>query len=370
MKTMNKRKLLFTVFGCLFLILPAENVKQPAWKIYLAGECAGAPAVFAGKAIVAAKNGRLYSLDGSGKLLWKQKLPSGCLAAPAIDRNGDIYAACANGSLLRFSASGKPVWQVELKQELLATPLLAGETLFTVSGAGRVCKIRKKDGVVLKQAELHMPVHASPVWDAERKNLLVPVKDYFLVAIGQELQVVWKFRTAGVILSSAAVTPGNEIYFTSMDHHLYKLNAAGRLLWKYKARGWIKASPVIDEQGRVYFGSYDRCFYAVSSDGRPLWQFQGKAQFTASAAIDEADNLYCGDNSGTVYALDRAGRLSWQYKSPDFITADLTIMPEKILLAGSIDGTLLAFRTGQPMSKKAWWAKYLGNLSNSGFDEE
>ncbi|HEX7503281.1 MAG TPA: PQQ-binding-like beta-propeller repeat protein [Acidobacteriota bacterium] len=367
---MKNKKMLFAVIGCFFLVLPAENVKKPAWKIFLAGESAGAPAVFAGKAIVAAKNGRLYSLDGAGKLLWKQKLPSGCLAAPTIDRNGDIYAACANGSLLRFSASGKPTWRVELKQELLATPLLAAETLFTVSGAGRVCKIRKKDGAVLKQVELHLPVHSSPVWDAERIKLLVPAKDYVLVALDQELQVVWKFRTAGVILSAPAVTPRDEIYLTSMDHYLYKLNAAGRLLWKYKARGWIKASPVIDEKGRVYFGSYDRYFYAVSSDGRPLWQFQGKAQFTASAAIDEADNLYCGDTSGTVYALDRDGRLSWRYKSPDFITADLTIMPEKILLAGSIDGTLLAFRVGQPMSKKAWWAKYLGNLANSGFDEQ
>lgn len=367
---MKNKKILLAALFCLSLVLPADNVKNPAWKVFLPGESAGSPAAYAGKAIVAAKNGLLLALDGNGKLLWKQKLPAGCLAAPAIDLNGDIYAACANGSLLRFSAAGKPAWQVELKQELLATPLLAAETLFTVSGAGQVCKVRKKDGIVIKQVELHLPVHSSPVWDAKRKNLLVPVKDYFLVAISQELGIIWKFRTAGVNLSAPAVTPGNEIYLTSMDHHLYKLNAAGRLLWKYKARGWIKASPVIDEHGRVYFGSYDRQFYAFGSDGRPLWQFQGKAQFTASAAIDEAGNLYCGDTSGTVYALDRDGRLAWGYKSPDFITADLTIMPEKILLAGSIDGTLLAFRIQHPLSKKAWWAKYLGNLSNSGFDEQ
>ena len=151
-------------------MLPAENVKDPTLEDLSCRRKRRAPAVFAGKAIVAAKNGRLYSLDGAGKLLWKQRLPSGCLAAPAIDRDGDIYVACANGSLLRFSASGKPLWQVELKQELLATPLLAAETLFTVSGAGRVCKIRKKDGVVLKQAELHLTVHASPVWDARRRT--------------------------------------------------------------------------------------------------------------------------------------------------------------------------------------------------------
>jgi len=362
--------MIFAAIFCMFLALPAADVKQPIWKTALAGASAGSPAVFAGKTIVATKNGSLIALGSAGQLSWKQTLPGGCLAAPSVDANGDIYVACANGFLLRFTVAGKPVWQVELKQELLATPLLAAETLFTVSGEGRVSKVRKKDGVVLKQVELHLPVHSSPVWDAGRKNLLLPAKDHFLVAIDMDLKVRWKFRTAGVILSVPAVTPGNETYVTSMDHHLYKLAASGKMIWKYKARGWLKASPVIDDKGRVYFGSYDRHFYALSSDGRPLWQFQGKAQFTASAAIDEAGNLYCGDTSGTVYALDRDGKLSWQYKSPDFITADLTILPEGVLVAGSIDGMLLAFNIQQPLARKAWWAKYLGNLANSGFDEQ
>ena len=355
---------------CLALVTTAGAETRPAWKFSLGSACPGSPAYSAGRAIVTTKNGALLALDGNGKVSWQQTLPAGCLAAPAVDADNDIYVACAEGTVLRFTSAGKRVWQVDLDVEMLATPLLAAEALYAVGGSGRVSKIRKKDGRLMKKVELGLPVHSSPVWDAGRKVLLVPTKDYFLFALDSELNVRWKYRTAGVIYSVPAVTPQNEVYLTSMDHHLYKLDGNGRLLWKYKSKGWIKASPVIDENGRVYFGSYDRNFYAVSAVGKPLWQYKGKAQFTASAVVDAAGNLYCGDTSGTVYALDRDGKLAWEYKSPDFITADLTILPEKLLLAGSIDGILLAFRTGQPLAKKAWWAKYMGNLANSGFDEQ
>ncbi len=359
-----------TLGGCLLLALAIPGAtRDPLWRVVLPGAGAGSPAVHGGHAIVATRDGSLVALDGTGRLAWKQKLPGGCLAAPAVDADGEIYVACADGTLMRFSTGGKELWRTALGQELLATPLLGRDVLYSVSGTGRICRINKKNGAITKQAELGLPAHSSPVWDAGRTTLLVPLKDFLLVAIDRELNVRWKFRTAGVIFSAPAVTPRNEVFLTSMDHHVYKLDKAGRSLWKYKARGWIKASPVIDQKGRVYFGSYDRNFYAVSNDGKAQWQFTGKAQFTSSAVIDEAGNLYCGDTSGTVYALDSDGKLLWQHKSPDFITADLTILPDKVLLAGSIDGVMLAFRTGHSLSKKAWWAKYLGNLSNSGFDE-
>lgn len=366
---MIKKKFIFIVL-CFSLLLAAHAETHLAWKINLVSELAGSPAVLAQTAIVVTKSGVLSAVDSSGKKVWQQKLPAGCLAPPAVAENNDIYVACANGSLLRFSAAGKEIWRINLEQMLQATPLLAVDTLFTVSNSGQVWRISQKDGAILKKAALDLPVHSSPVWDAQRRNMLVPVKDFCLLALSQDLRILWKFKTIGVNFSTPAVTPQNEIYLTSMDHHLYKLNANGQLLWKYKAKGWLKASPVIDEKGRVYFGSYDNYFYAVDRDGKSLWQFKGKASFTASAALDAAGNVYCGDTSGTVYALDSNGKLTWQYKSADFITADMTILPEKILLAGSIDGTLLAFKIEQPMSRKAWWAKYLGNLRNSGYDEQ
>jgi outer membrane protein assembly factor BamB len=367
---MKIKNIIFVVLFCLSLLLTASIDKKPLWKIQQGAECAGSPAASAGSVIMVTKNGMLGALDSAGTTLWQQMLPAGCLAAPAIAPNNDIYVACIDGSLLRISAEGKTIWRINLEQELLATPLLATETLFAVSSSGRVWRIGQKDGVILNKLELQLPVHASPIWDARKRNLLVPVKDFYLLALNQELQVLWKFKTLGVIASSPAVTPKNEIYLTSMDRHLYKLTAAGRLLWKYKARGWLKGSPVIDEKGRVYFGGYDKYFYAVNMDGKLLWRFLGKASFTAGAALDAAGNVYCGDTSGTVYALDRNGKLAWRYKSEDFITADMAILPEKILLAGSIDGTLLAFKIERPLSRKAWWAKYLGNLRNSGYDEQ
>lgn len=365
---MNAGKRILAAWACL-LLARAASAREPLWKIDLASEVAGAPAVLSGRAIVATKGGLLAVLGEGGRIVWRQKLPGGCQAAPAVDRDGSIYVAGADGTLRRFSASGGQTWNTRLDEPLLSTPLLGERSVFQVGSEGRAWRVRKQDGRIEKKTELGMPVHASPVWDGARKCFLVPGKDYFLLAVDQELGVRWKFRTAGVNLASPAVTPSGEIYCPSMGRTLHKLAADGRPLWSYRTQGWIKASPVVDGEGRVYVGCYDRYVHAVAAEGRPRWKFLGKAQFTAGAVIDGNGRLYCGDTSGTVYALDGSGRKLWEYKSPDFITADLTILPGRVLLAGSIDGTLLAFRVERPLSRRAWWAKSLGNLMNSGFDE-
>jgi outer membrane protein assembly factor BamB len=365
---MRFNKLILAACGCL-LLARAAWAREPLWKIGLGSEIAGAPAATAGRAIVVTKGGLLVALGEGGRIVWKRKLPGGCLAAPAVDRDGSVYVAGADGTLLRFSAGGKELWRAALGQKLLSTPLPGDRCLFQVGGDGRVWRIRKQDGRVEKQADLGMAVHASPVWDKARQCVLVPAKDYFLLAVDRELGVRWKFRTAGVNFAPPAVTPRGEIYCASMGRTLHKLAGDGHPLWSYRTQGWIKASPVVDSEGRAYVGCYDRQVHAVDADGRGRWKFPGRAQFTAGAVLDDAGRLYCGDTSGTVYALDGNGRKVWEYKSPDFITSDLTILPGRVLLAGSIDGTLLAFRVERPLSRRAWWAKSLGNLANSGFDE-
>jgi outer membrane protein assembly factor BamB len=186
---MKIKKIFFAVIFCLSLLLTAGVDKKPLWKIQLGAECSGSPAACAGTVIVVTKNGTLAALDSAGAAVWQQKLPAGCLAPPAITPNGDIYVACVDGSLLRFSADGKPIWRINLEHGLLATPLLAAETLFAVSSSGGVWRIGQKDGVILNKIELRLPVHASPIWDARKRNLLVPAKDFYLLALSQELQV-------------------------------------------------------------------------------------------------------------------------------------------------------------------------------------
>jgi outer membrane protein assembly factor BamB len=372
-KSMKHYKKTFLVLGCFFFLLGGfAQGKQArlAWKIYLGGECAGSPAIDGQTIIVASKGGTLAKFTNSGKIVWQKNLAAAFFAAPAITAGGDIYAAGLDGNLYCFSAGGTLKWQVNLGDELRATPLLTATELFVASVSGKIFKIAQKTGMIAQQIDLKIPVFSSPVWDARRQNLLLPVKDYYLFSVSQKLQVNWKYKTAGVNFSVPAVTPQNEIYFTSMDHHCYKIAGDGNLIWKYKTRGWLMSSPVIDDRGRVYFGSHDLHFYVVDAQGQPLWKFKGLAPFNSTAVIDAAGRVYCGDSSGTVYALKADGTLAWKFKSEDFITSGLTIVPGvNILLAGSIDGTLLAFKIEQPMAQKAWWAKYLGNLQNSGYAE-
>lgn len=341
-----------------------------AWQLDVGGEFVGSPAVAGHDLVIAGKGGRLMKVSMEGKVLWQREYPSPFFAPPVLDAGGTIYVAALDGTVRRVSATGEPLWEVRLDGEVRAAPLLDETALYCVTGQGRIFRIDRARGTLLGQGDLKVPVFSSPIWDERQHHLLLLVKDFWLLAVDRQLQVTWRFRTAGVNFSVPAVTPAGAIYVTSMDHHLYKLAADGRLLWKFKSGAWIMASPVIDERGRVYFGSYDKFFYAVDAGGKSLWRFEGRASFSATAVIDAAGNVYCGDQSGTVFALDGRGRLRWQYKAEDFITSGLTILPGRnLLVVGSIDGKLLAFHCDRPLSRRAWWAKYLGDLRNSGRDE-
>ena len=128
---MMLKNIFLLLTACLLLVSTAPGAAlDPLWQTRLSGAGAGSPAFFSGRAIVATKDGTLIALDGAGKPAWKQKLPGGCLAAPAVDDNGDIYVACADGILVRFTAGGKEIWRAELGQEMLATP---------AAGPGRRC---------------------------------------------------------------------------------------------------------------------------------------------------------------------------------------------------------------------------------------
>jgi outer membrane protein assembly factor BamB len=74
--------------------------------------------------------------------------------------------------------------------------------------------------------------------------------------------VVWNYETEGQITSSPICAEG-AVYFGSIDHHLYSLDAeTGELRWRFKTGGPIPSSPTV-EGNIVYFGSTDRYVYAV-----------------------------------------------------------------------------------------------------------
>ncbi len=75
-------------------------------------------------------------------------------------------------------------------------------------------------------------------------------------------EILWKFRTGGVINSSPTLS-GTALYVGSNDGHLYAVEAlTGKMLWEISTGGKITAAPAVAD-GTVYVGSHDGKLYAI-----------------------------------------------------------------------------------------------------------
>lgn len=193
--------------------------------------------------------------------------------------------------------------------------------------------------------------------------------------------VVWKFKTAGRVISSPAVA-GNSVYVGSTDGQLYAIDrAAGTLRWKFATAGPVNSSPAVLD-GVVFAGSVDGNFYAVdAASGVQKWRFatSGERRFTApgihgaiprtermpdpfdvflSSPAIAGDVVYFGSGDHNVYALDVAtGAVKWKFATGDVVHASPAVV-DGVVYIGSWDRNMYALDAA---TGKERWRYQTGN---------
>lgn len=151
--------------------------------------------------------------------------------------------------------------------------------------------------------------------------------------------IKWKFKTAGAVISTPAVSDGTA-YFDSDDHFLYAVNIAdGTQRWKFASEGerrftgkhlhgsdpagesmpdpfdFYLSSPAVVEN-TVYIGSGDGNVYALdAASGALRWKFHTGDVVHASPAVANG-MLYVGSWDSYFYALDaETGQQRWRFKT-------------------------------------------------------
>ena len=248
----NKISFLALLFVGQLLALGAAT--RPAWQISLGSACRGLAGLF----------GR------PGHRGHQERRPP----RPGQERQGVVEANAAGrlpgGSgggrrqrhlcrlrrghlVLRFTSAGKRVWQADLDWRCWPPPCCLLMPCTRPAATGRVSKVRKKDGALMKKVELGLPVHSSPVWDAGRRVLLVPTKDYFLFALDRSSTCSGNTRQPGSSSRSRPSRRGTRCISPPWTTTSTSWTRAAALLWKFKARGWVKASPGHRREGTRLF---------------------------------------------------------------------------------------------------------------------
>jgi outer membrane protein assembly factor BamB len=126
-------------------------------------------------------------------------------------------------------------------------------------------------------------------------------------------------------LWSSPVTDGQNIYVSSMDHHVYAVNPANlNKIWGTELDASIIASPTVKD-GRLYVPTIGGTVFALNAEtGEILWQKNFDGGITGQVAV-EGDRLYFGSEmnaAGKVYALNTEdGSTIWSFDAGGSVTS-------------------------------------------------
>lgn len=177
-------------------------------------------------------------------------------------------------------------------------------------------------------------------------TIYVPSGDRTLYALDSSRNTRWTFRANGSFWARPSASPdGRTIYASSLDHHVYALNAdTGTVIWSQDLGGAVVGSPSVSEDGSVvYVGSFAENMYALNAqNGSVLWNTPTTGWVWAGPAVYE-DRLYYGDLGGNIYAVDAAtGSILWQ-ETPDGPITSTPLVTEEGIFVGSEAGSVVAY---------------------------
>ena len=146
--------------------------------------------------------------------------------------------------------------------------------------------------------------------------LYVGLAAHDMVALNREdLSERWSVNTGHGVWSKPRLVDG-ALYFTSLDHFLYAVDAeTGDELWRLDLQGTATDAPVYlpaaedGGVGHLFIGSFARKIYDISTDGEILNEYTTHGWVWNSPTLMDGI-LYAADLEGWVYALDAQDGLS------------------------------------------------------------
>ena len=146
-------------------------------------------------------------------------------------------------------------------------------------------------------------VVADPIYDEDHIYLGYVNKDLQALDIKSPSIVVWTFETDNGIWSEPLLVDG-VLYFGSMDHFLYAVNAQnGKLIWKTDLGGAVASTPTLSN-GVLYIGSFARKIFAVSQRDGDIIAERAAEDWVWGSPVVRDGVVYTADMGGNVYALN------------------------------------------------------------------
>lgn len=234
--------------------------------------------------LIGTESGDLACIDTVGNLLWKKNLNGAIRGQPIISNfkgiEDQIIVGSADGNLYLFAKNGELVDSINIGATIETSPLHANKMLFVGSKEGEIIAINQENEIAWRfktDDRITANIISTKLHDTGEELLLVASQDNNLYALSFDGEVQWTFITEGSLISQVVAKDINndkkkEIIFGSCDNKIYCIDSNGELIWSYETDFWITATPIVadvDKDGviEVIAGSYDHKVYVLDSQG-------------------------------------------------------------------------------------------------------
>ncbi len=237
--------------------------------------------------------------------------------------------------LIRYKLEdGLPMWIYELEEPLKFPPAAyhygpseepRPDELYILQKDVVRC-LDLKYGAEMWRIPLSFPVSCGPVVDETQ---------YYIGSLDRKIYAMpkkkpyrsWLYITGGEIKSPGTIGSNGELYFTSVDKSVYRLEPASGWVagksWSFATGGRILGSPVFFSRW-VIVGSNDFKLYSFEVDGTHAWEFPAESAIIGTPTVmslrPDKPLAFCmsrderrGREKNMLWALDaKTGERLWQ----------------------------------------------------------
>lgn len=341
------------VFGGATFFRVAGATPRVVWQTFLDGSSKSTPLIDAGKAYVGADDGMLYCLDAAtGNRLWTFPTRGEILTAPCRTAAGICFGS-GDGRVYTVDAHGKLVWRTDLGAPVYSSPLTSHGLVFLGTNTGTFCCLSARTGHVLWRT--HEPTYA-----IETKPFLADAKlffgawDQYVYAVEANTgRVVWKVKGEASATKPASryyspadcgpVVLAGKVYIPDRGYLLSVIDeSTGQRLTPVASVAGVSLAP----DGTGVLLKKTHAVAKLSSDGRVVWETEVPAGYLATTVAGEGKRLYLVSDRGLLSCLDAdSGRLVYQIQvTPHLWTMATPAVHDGTVYLSAMDGSVTALR--------------------------
>lgn len=291
----------FYLFDSQGNVLWKQPTENECWGIDIAGD--------GSKVVAGCHDGKVYTVDRSGKLLWSFD-EGGMIRSACLSRDGKKILSGAIRKLYLFDAESGAKTEVPWIDEWFRNCVFYRDDSGFVVGSRTVAAFDSKTNKLWQFVIGEFPMFLGA---DQNKNVFAAGKSRTIFSFDADGNLRWKHRIPDHVVTAGAATPdGSKIALGTVGGMVYLFDGSGSLLWK-------RATMVVGEHGTVGHNAV-----AISADGKRI------AVGTAPA--------------NCVIVYNERGTTMWKgCVEPEKISNDLMVGVTNVQISGDANKIIAAY---------------------------